>query len=146
MADDPIIDSLNPFPERASNPEREARIRQRAFDLWQAEGMPEGREQEHWLAAEREVLLAEPEPTMGVPVAAAGDIPDIRSPSTAGIPGAQHDTSGDNTFEAPKSPMTSGGPKPGPDTSRSRVANRDIEGPRKASTTPRATRKPLAGS
>ncbi|MDX6750022.1 DUF2934 domain-containing protein [Geminicoccaceae bacterium 1502E] len=30
------------------------RIRERAYDLWQQEGSPEGREMEFWLAAERE--------------------------------------------------------------------------------------------
>jgi hypothetical protein len=45
--------------------------------------------------------------------------------------------------EAPVAPKTSGAPKPAPDTSKSKVANRDIEGPRKASTTPRPTGKPL---
>ena len=36
MPDDPIIGSLNPFPPREDETEREARIRQRAFDLWQS--------------------------------------------------------------------------------------------------------------
>ena len=33
-----------------------ARIRQRAQELWEADGRPAGRELEHWLAAEREIL------------------------------------------------------------------------------------------
>ena len=28
--------------------DREERIRQRAYDLWQREGAPEGRDQDHW--------------------------------------------------------------------------------------------------
>ena len=31
------------------------RIRQRAYEIWEREGRPEGREQEHWEQAEREV-------------------------------------------------------------------------------------------
>jgi hypothetical protein len=144
MADDPITDSLNPFPDRDGS-DREARIRQRAFDIWQAEGMPEGREKEHWTAAEREVLMAEAEPSLGTPLTAGGDIPNIRSVSSAGVPAAQHDGSGDEPFEAPESPMTAGAPKPGSDTSKSPVANRDVEGPRKAGAMPRPTRKPGTG-
>ena len=33
-----------------------ARIRQRAQELWEADGRPEGRELQHWLEAEREIL------------------------------------------------------------------------------------------
>jgi hypothetical protein len=32
--------------------EREAKIRSRAYDLWEAAGCPEGREQEFWKQAE----------------------------------------------------------------------------------------------
>ncbi|MTJ79831.1 MAG: DUF2934 domain-containing protein [Telmatospirillum sp.] len=44
------------------------RIRSRAFEIWQAEGCPEGRDVEHWLKAEEEVssngrhAAAEPAP------------------------------------------------------------------------------------
>jgi hypothetical protein len=31
------------------------RIRQRAYEIWEREGRPEGREQAHWEQAEREV-------------------------------------------------------------------------------------------
>lgn len=31
-------------------------IRTRAFELWEAEGKPDGRMEQHWLAAEKEVL------------------------------------------------------------------------------------------
>ena len=34
--------------------DREHRIRERAHDLWQAEGRPDGRHERHWLAAEEE--------------------------------------------------------------------------------------------
>ncbi len=34
----------------------EHRIRQRAYEIWHAQGQAEGNADEHWLAAEREVL------------------------------------------------------------------------------------------
>ena len=34
---------------------RTDRIRKRAFELWEQEGMPEGRQEEHWQQAEREL-------------------------------------------------------------------------------------------
>ena len=118
MPDDPIVDSLNPFPPREDETEREARIRQRAFDLWQAQGMPEGREQEHWLTAEREILMAQPAPTMGTPIMPGEQIPGIRA------------VGGSDRLDEPTSPKTSGASTPAPDTSESPVANRDFDGPR----------------
>ena len=38
----------------------EARIRQRAFEIWEREGQPEGRQGEHWAQAAQE-LAAEPD-------------------------------------------------------------------------------------
>ena len=35
--------------------DREDRIRKRAYQLWQQEGSPEGRPDDHWLQAEREI-------------------------------------------------------------------------------------------
>ncbi len=45
--------------------------------------------------------------------------------------------------DAPTAPKTSGASTPAPDTSKSPVANRDLDGPRKAGTTPRPTNKPI---
>jgi hypothetical protein len=36
----------------------EHRIRQRAYEIWHADGRAEGKADEHWLAAEREVLAS----------------------------------------------------------------------------------------
>jgi hypothetical protein len=44
--------------------------------------------------------------------------------------------------DAPTAPETSGASTLAPDTSKSPVANRDLDGPRKAGTTPRPTDKP----
>ena len=35
--------------------DRETRIRQRAYQLWQDEGSPDGRQEEHWARAAREI-------------------------------------------------------------------------------------------
>ena len=36
------------------DPDLMARIRRRAYEIWEAEGRPEGRERIHWLRAEAE--------------------------------------------------------------------------------------------
>ena len=36
----------------------ELRIRQRAYEIWHANGCADGKSDEHWLAAEREVLAS----------------------------------------------------------------------------------------
>ncbi len=38
--------------------DREARIRERAYQIWEEEGQPEGRGNEHWAQAEREISEA----------------------------------------------------------------------------------------
>jgi hypothetical protein len=40
------------------------RIRLRAYEIWNAVGRPEGDQNQHWLAAEREVLAASMEPVV----------------------------------------------------------------------------------
>jgi hypothetical protein len=35
--------------------DRETRIRQRAYELWLDEGSPEGKQDDHWAQAEREI-------------------------------------------------------------------------------------------
>lgn len=39
-------------------PEQEAKIRERAYQLWEADGRPDGRHLEHWSRAEAEVLAS----------------------------------------------------------------------------------------
>jgi hypothetical protein len=36
----------------------EVRIRERAYEIWAAHGCPDGRADEYWLTAEREILTA----------------------------------------------------------------------------------------
>jgi hypothetical protein len=42
--------------------ELEQRIRERAYELWVMSGYSHGRDEEHWCAAEREVIAAMPLP------------------------------------------------------------------------------------
>lgn len=142
MAEDPIIRSINPMPKQEEDEDREQRIRRRAHELWEAEGMPSGRATDHWLAAEREQEDTGPEPSLGTPLVPGEDIPAIRSADDAGL-GTEVRQKEETS---PAVPRTAGAPEAGPDTSRSRVANRDTEGPRKAGTTPRPTDKPVTGS
>jgi hypothetical protein len=37
------------------DPETEERVRQRAYEIWQLQGCPNGREQEHWNQAVQEI-------------------------------------------------------------------------------------------
>jgi hypothetical protein len=34
----------------------DVRIRERAYEIWNAQGCPDGRADEHWVTAEREIL------------------------------------------------------------------------------------------
>ncbi len=126
MPDDPVIDALNPFPDH-DHRGRDERVRQRAYDLWVAEGQPEGKEQEHWLRAEREVLLAEPKPSLGTPTVPGKENPDIRGADGA----VQHVGIGEAAPEAAAVPKTAGAPKPARNTSRSRTANATSKVPAK---------------
>ena len=46
--------------------DREQRVRQRAYELWQAEGRPEGRAEQHWEQACRELdALQQPAADVG---------------------------------------------------------------------------------
>jgi hypothetical protein len=66
----------------------------------------------------------------------------IRQPEAHGIPVDRPDPP---PKRQDKTPKLAGAAKPASGTFKSRIANRDAEGPRKASTTPRPTGKPVAG-
>lgn len=72
------------------------------------------------------------------------NIPPVRSPDDAGTRTQKRDSAGNDERQAPAAPKTSGA-APEEDTSKSNVANRDTEGPRKAGFTPRPTDKPIVG-
>ena len=71
--------------------DRESRIRQRAYRLWEQDGWPTGMEAEHWARAERELFSdgAEPRSEAATQSASAGKRPAVRSkPRAAKSPGA----------------------------------------------------------
>ena len=53
---DLVADGYNVL-ERGSKPPQTERIRQRAHELWEQEGRPEGRQDEHWARACREIQM-----------------------------------------------------------------------------------------
>lgn len=63
--------------------DRESRIRQRAYRLWEQDGWPTGREAEHWARAERELFAkgagSEPVSEAATQSASAGKRPAVRS-------------------------------------------------------------------
>ena len=66
------------------------RVRNLAYDLWQKEGQPEGREEEFWLRAEQRVVAAE---TTHVPLMET-------------IPDDQHDATAAESFPASDPPSS----------------------------------------
>jgi hypothetical protein len=50
------------------NPEIEARIRERAYQIWEEEGRPEGRDFDHWMRAVESVRFED---------GSSGDAPDV---------------------------------------------------------------------
>lgn len=66
----------------------EERIRSRAYELWEAEGRPEGREVDHWLQAAQEVAAERETTAVGAATRArkprsTGATPEKRAPATA---------------------------------------------------------------
>jgi Protein of unknown function (DUF2934) len=52
---DELVDALEKFPHRRERIAEE-RVRERAHDLWEQHGSPQGRDQEFWHRAERELV------------------------------------------------------------------------------------------
>ncbi len=66
--------------------DKEARIRQRAYEIWQRQGQPQGREAEHWRQAEAEIMAeAGAAVEQGADVAPAGK-PQGEAPAPQGAP------------------------------------------------------------
>lgn len=55
------------------NSPTEQNISERAYEIWQAEGCPQGRDLEHWLAAEREVSAKDAAPSAENKAPASGE-------------------------------------------------------------------------
>jgi hypothetical protein len=69
--------------------------------------------------------------------------PPTRTPTTGGLSNEEFDRGTGKGRQPPPNPKTSGAAAPGPDTSRSPVANRNREGPRQAGATPRPKSNPI---
>ena len=66
--------------------DKEARIRERAYEIWAREGRPDGKDEEHWQRATAEI---EAESGAVADRAAAGSKPQAERPSPATVaPGA----------------------------------------------------------
>jgi hypothetical protein len=55
--------------------ELEQRIRERAYELWATSGYPHGRDEDHWCAAEREIIAAMHVPAKPKKKSAAAKMP-----------------------------------------------------------------------
>lgn len=84
---------------------RDEQIRQRAHEIWEREGRPEGKEKEHWERAEREIGDEAEGITAGSPFAAdqAGNLPPL-----AEVPAVKKKASA-KPKTAPKTEIASGG-------------------------------------
>src|SRR5690349_21805977 len=69
-------------------PEREQRIRERAYAIWLREGRPHGKDREHWRLAEAEVVAEEAAERETASSAAAAPSPDppAEPPAKTGRP------------------------------------------------------------
>ncbi|WP_395676018.1 DUF2934 domain-containing protein [Inquilinus sp.] len=56
--------------------DRDERIRQRAYEIWEALGRPEGGQQQHWTQAEAEILADEGHGTASAPEGTEDLVPD----------------------------------------------------------------------
>jgi hypothetical protein len=52
---DELVEALERFPNRREHI-TEDQVRERAHDLWELQGCPQGRDEEFWLSAERELV------------------------------------------------------------------------------------------
>lgn len=52
----PTTQASPPAAQAKSRPSQE-QISKRAYEIWEAHGRPEGKDQEHWCQAERELML-----------------------------------------------------------------------------------------
>ncbi|WP_142847050.1 DUF2934 domain-containing protein [Telmatospirillum sp. J64-1] len=71
----------------------EEQIRRRAYELWEDQGRPAGREHEHWLQAEREILGQGGEVSGGAPDQAGSRVDPATGP-VSGQEAGRHDERG----------------------------------------------------
>jgi hypothetical protein len=100
---------------------RDERIRQRAYEIWEREGRPEGRHDEHWRRAAEEELARE---GAGTP-AGAGEEPKASSGRTAGKATRQN---GPETAPADKRTASKATRAPGEGAPRAKSRKADTAG------------------
>ena len=83
--------------------DREERIKQRAYELWQSEGHGHGRHEDHWHRAEREIA-AEAAGPGGAPRRASRSGKASSAKSAAATPARSRSASSDTRGEKPKAP------------------------------------------
>ena len=66
--------------------DREQAIRERAYEIWQQEGRPEGRAVEHWILAERALAGSAEPPQSEQPPAQPGETDPRREPGKRELP------------------------------------------------------------
>ncbi len=96
--------------------DREEKIRSRAYTIWQREGGPEGRGEEHWAQAEREIDNEEAaggDASRGARVTTSDDPTRSAAPSggASGFSGAQSGAGG-SSAGGPGSTSAAGGSRP----------------------------------
>jgi len=76
------------------NRDKEEKIRQRAYEIWEREGRPHGHEAEHWEKATREIETNEGKDGLN------GDIPSTGSASAGTMDTAEENVAGRRTRAA----------------------------------------------
>ena len=82
---------------------REERIKQRAYELWQTEGHGHGRHEDHWHRAEREITAEEAGPD-GAPPRTSRPRKAVPEKSAAATPARSRSASSETRGEKPKAP------------------------------------------
>jgi len=107
-----------------TNPEREERVRERAYHLWEADGKPYGRDVEYWERA-RELIGMEDS-------AGSGLLPNPQShPETARMAGLEEADIQDNLGEFPGRLTDQGEERPTPKARRAPARQRKAPAPAK---------------
>lgn len=73
--------------------DRDERIKQRAYEIWEQQGRPEGKEHEHWQQAAEEFNANSVEDPMGDELSLIPDVGD----ENLSVLGADHDEAGSAT-------------------------------------------------
>lgn len=66
--------------------QNEERIRQRAYEIWEREGRPEGREQEHWTRACQEIASEDARVATAAGETTPGAAPTVNAPDGGATP------------------------------------------------------------